>query len=167
MRSRTRTLRGARKLHAASRIAGTNGRKGGELAVAAGKVIAKRVALAAAAVVDPLNADHAEFARIIPEKATAFSSAGMAWLQGSSEAAQRISAFAASELATAATAALAIAGSKTPAGAIAAQRSFATAWFARVFSQSIALGSLAIKSQGAAMAPIYRAATANARRLSR
>jgi hypothetical protein len=167
MKSRTRAFSGARKLGHASRVAGTNGRKSGELAVAAGQVIAKRVALAAAAIVDPLNADLVEFSRIIPEKTTAFSSAGMAWLQGSSEAAQRMSAFAASELARATTAAVAIAGCKTPAGIMAAQRSFATAWFARMFSQSIALGSLAMKSQSAAMAPIYRAATANARRLGR
>jgi hypothetical protein len=167
MKIQKRAFRDARKIGHALRVAGTNGRKGGVLAVAAREVVAKRVALAAAAIIDPLNADHVEFARIIPEKATAFSSAGMAWLQGSSEAAQRISAFAASELAMAATAAVAIAGCKTPAGIMAAQSRFATAWFARVFSQSIALGSLAMKSQGAAMAPLYRAATANARRLSR
>ena len=167
MKLRTRELAGARKLGHATRIAGTNGRKGGELAVAAGQVIAKRAALAAAAMVDPLNADLVEFARIIPERTTAFSSAGMAWLRGSSEAAQRMSAFTASELAKAATAAVAIAGRKTPAGIMAAQSRFATAWFARVFSQSIALGSLAMKSQSAAMAPIYRAAVQNARRLGR
>jgi hypothetical protein len=165
MKIRTRALRGARKLRNAARAAGTNGRKGGELAVAARHVIAKRMTLAAAAIVDPLNADHAEFARMVPEKATAFTSAGMAWLRGSSEAAQRISGFAASELAMAATAAVAIAGCSTPAGIMAAQSRFATAWLARMVSQSIALGSLAVKSQGAAMAPIYRAATANARRL--
>jgi hypothetical protein len=151
----------------ATRAAGTNVRKGGELAVAAGQVIAARAALGAAAMMDPLKADHVEFARIIPEKTTAFSAAGVAWLRGSSETAQRISAFAASELATAATAAAAIASCKTPAGVFAAQSRYASAWFGRVLTQSVALGSLAIKSQGAAMAPLYRAATANARRLSR
>jgi hypothetical protein len=167
MKVGTRAFSNARKLDHAARVAATNGRKSGELAVAAGHVIARRMSLAAAAMIDPLNADHVEFAKIIPEKATAFSNAGMAWLQGSSEAAARISAFAASELAIAATAAVAIAGCSTPAGAIAAQSRFATAWFARMLSQSITLGSLAMRSQRATMAPIYRAATANARRLSR
>ncbi|HUZ73024.1 MAG TPA: phasin family protein [Stellaceae bacterium] len=167
MKSRTRAFRDARKLGNVTRIAGTNGRKSRELAVAASHVVAKRMTLGAAAMIDPRNADHVEFAKIIPEKTTAFSNAGMALLQGSSEAAVRMANFTTSELATAAKAAVEIASCRTPAGVIAAQSRFATAWFARVLSQSIVLASLAMRSQGTAMAPIYRAATANARRLSR
>ena len=167
MKLRAPAQRNARRLGDATRVAGTNARKSSELAVAASQVIAKRVALAAAAVIDPLNADHVEFAKIIPEKTMAFSKAGMTWFQGSGEAAERMASFAATELAITAKAAVAIASCRTSAGIIAVQSRFATAWFSRVLAQSIVLGSLAMRSQGAAMAPIYRAATANARRLKR
>jgi hypothetical protein len=167
MTSRTPALRGAKRIGNAARVAATNGRKTGELAVAAGRVVAKRVSLGAAAAIDPLNADHAEFARMVPEKTIAFSQAGMTSLRYSGEVAQRVASYAASEMAAMAAAAVAIAGCRTSAGIVAAQSRFSTAWFTRALSQSIALGSLAMRSQGAAMAPIHRTATANARRLSR
>jgi hypothetical protein len=167
MKTRTRTLRGARTLGNAMRVAGTNGRKTAELAMAAGHVVAKRMTLGAAAMIDPLNADHREFARIIPEKTTAFSQAGITWLQRSGKVAERMAGFAASEMATASEAAAAMARCRTPADIIAVQSRFATDWFARVLSQSVTLGSLALRLQGAAIVPLHRAATANARRLSR
>jgi hypothetical protein len=167
MRSRTRTSRDARTLGNTMAAAGANARKSSRLALAAGQVIAKRLALGAAAMVDPLAADHAEFARIIPEKALAFSETGMIWLQRSGAVAEQMGRFAASEMAIVAKAAADIAGCRTPAGVIAAQSRFATAWFARALSRSIALGSLAMRSQGAAIAPMHKAATANARRLRR
>jgi hypothetical protein len=167
MKSATRALRDARKLGNAMVLAGTNTRKTGELTTAAGQVVAKRMALGATAVIDPLNADHVEFAKIIPEKTMAFSEAGVTWLHWSGEVAERRASFAAREMAYGADAAVAMARCRTPAGVIATQSIFASAWFARALSQSIALGSLVMRSQGAVMAPIHRAATANARRLSR
>jgi hypothetical protein len=91
----------------------------------------------------------------------------MSWLKWSGKAAGKISAIAASETAIAVQAAAAIAACRTPAGVIAVQTSFATAWFARAMSHVVALGSLTLQSQDAAMAPLHRAATANARRLNR
>jgi Phasin protein len=170
MKSRTKalkTLHSARKLGNAMRVAGTNGRKTGELAIAAAQVIAKRMTLGAAAIIDPLNADRGEFARIIPEKTTAFAQAGFSWLQRSGKIAERMASFAASEMATASEAAVAMARCRTPGAIIAVQSRFATAWFARALSQSVALGSLALRTQGASIIPLHRAATANARRLSR
>jgi hypothetical protein len=167
MTSRTHPLRGAGKLGSALRVAGRNGRKTGEIALAAGQVVARRMALGAQAMVDPLNADHVEFAKIIPEKARAFSEAGMTWLQWSGKAVEQMASFAASEMATAAEGAVALAGCRTPADVIAVQGSLATSWFARVMSQSISLGSLALRSQGETMAPLHRTVTENARRLNR
>jgi hypothetical protein len=170
MKSPTRALRGARKLGNAIRAAGRNARKTGELTKATGHVVATRMALGAKAVkaaIDPRKADHAEFATMIPEKAKAFSEAGMTVLQWSSEVAGRTARFAASEMASAAEAAAAMANCKTPADFIATQGRLATAWLGRAMSQSIALGSLAMRSQGGAMAPIHRTATANAQRPSR
>jgi hypothetical protein len=167
MTSRTHPHRSARKLGHALQVAGTNGRKTGELALAAGQVVARRMALGAQAMVDPLNADHAEFAKIIPEKARAFSEAGMTWLEWSSKAAEQMASFAATEMAAAAKGAVALAGCRTPEHAITVQGDLATAWVARMVSQSITLGALALRSQGETMAPLHRAVTANVRRLSR
>jgi hypothetical protein len=160
-------IRRATKLGNAIGIAGKNARKTSELAFAASQVIAKRMALGAAAMADPFNADHAEFAKIIPEKTEAFSQVGMIWLCWSSVFTDQMASFATREMATVAQAAAAMASCRTPAGVIAAQSSFAAAWFARAISQSIALGALAMRSQSAALAPVHRAATANARRLNR
>ena len=58
------------------------GTKTAEMAAAANTVVGERVALMAEAVRDPLAADYAEFARILPEKATAIHQAGAAMLDG-------------------------------------------------------------------------------------
>jgi hypothetical protein len=54
-----------------------NANSGSELASAAGQIIAKRVALGVAAIIDPMRADHAELGRMVPEKIEAFSAAGI------------------------------------------------------------------------------------------
>jgi hypothetical protein len=58
-------------------IATRNASTGGDLAITASQIVAKRVALGIAAAMDPLRADHAEFERMVPEKVEAFSVAGM------------------------------------------------------------------------------------------
>jgi len=165
MKSGTRTFREARKLDKTMIVAGKNALKTGDLLEASGHVVAQCMTLGAAAMIDPLNANHAELATIIPEKIVAFSEAGMTWLQWSGEVAEQMASFAATEMATVAHAAVAMANCRTPAGMIATQSEFATAWFARALSHSIALGSLTMRSQGAVVAPIHRTAMANARRL--
>lgn len=167
MKQPRQTHSDTRTLGRAMRDAGTHAHKTGELAMASGTVVARRMALGAAAMMDPFNADHGEFAKMIPEKTTAFLQSGMSWLQWSSKIAEQMASFAATEMATAAKATVEIASCSTPADSIALQSSFATAWFARAISQSITLGSLAMRSQIAAMSPVHRTAKANARRLSR
>jgi hypothetical protein len=166
MKSLTRTPRDARKPGKALVVAVKSASKTAAFIEASGNVIAKRMTLGATAMIDPLNADHIEFAKIMPEKTKAFSEAGMIWLQWSGEVAEQMAGFAAAEMATVAQAAIAMTNCRTPAGMLATQSSFATAWLARALSQSMALGALAMRSQDAAMAPIHRAVTANAKRLS-
>jgi hypothetical protein len=62
-------------------MASRNASTGGDLAITAGQIIAKRVALGIAAAIDPLRADRTEFERMVPEKVAAFSAAGMIMLE--------------------------------------------------------------------------------------
>src|SRR3569832_1910810 len=71
-----RTARDARKLTRTLAAATASTVKTGELAVASGEVIARRVALGAATLADPASADHREFTRMIAEKVTALSTGG-------------------------------------------------------------------------------------------
>jgi hypothetical protein len=141
--------------------------KGGELAVASGRVIAERAALGIAALVDPGAADHAEFARMGPEKMKAFSAAAAVLQRRSGEFIEHMARFAGNEAAIAISAAGELALCRSPADVLALHNRFALAWFGRAFSQSVALGALAIGAGGAALAPVHCAATSNARRLQR
>ena len=165
MKPLDRALRDAAKIGDTLADVATSYGKHGELALASGEVVAKRLALGAAAMVDPLGADHAELARMIPEKVAAFSDAGAVLLQRSGAVARQVAKFAANEMALAMRAGMALAACRTPAELATAQSRLVTAWFGRAMSQSIALGSMAVRSQAAAMAPVHRTATANARRL--
>jgi hypothetical protein len=167
MNSTKRALRDVRKLGDMMTLAGTSSARNSALATAAGEVIGRRIALGAAALADPMGADHGEFAKMIPEKAAAFSMAGLIWLQWSGRVAQELAAFAANEAALAAQAGAAMAGCRTPGDLMLAQGNFALAWFGRALSHSVALGGMALRSQAAATAPVHRSATANARRLRR
>jgi hypothetical protein len=144
---------------------GVNHGTAGELALASGEVVAKRMALGAAAMVDPLNADHAEFARMVPEKAQAFADAGTAVLQRSSDIVQQMANFAVNEMSIAMKSTMDMVACRTPAALVAVQGKFLLGWLNRSLSQSAALGAFAVRSQAAVMAPVHKTATANARRL--
>jgi Phasin protein len=167
MKPVNRALRDAARLGDTLADVATSHGRHGELALASGGVVAKRMALGAAAMVDPLNADHAEFARMVPEKAQAFADAGAVLLQRSGAVAQQMAKFAANEMALAMRATVALAACRTPSDLAAAQARLVTAWLGRAMSQAIALNAMAVRSQAAAMAPVHRTATANARRLGR
>jgi hypothetical protein len=136
-----------------------NAKHGGDIARAAGQVIAKRVALGIAAAFNPLQADHAEFARIIPEKVEAFSTAGMAR--------RHIIHLASDEVIATARATIEMTRCVSPAALAEVQSRFACAWFSRTASSWIALGALAMASQAATMAPIRQTVVADAERLDR
>jgi hypothetical protein len=66
------------------------------------QIIAKRISLGLAAVVNPMAADLAEFARIVPEKVEAFSAAGIAMFEQSKLVRNQITRFASDEVMTSA-----------------------------------------------------------------
>ena len=147
-------------------IASSSAAAGGELMVASGTVIALRAAMGVRGLADPANADHGELARLLPEKSEAMSAASMIVLQQAGEAARRATNYALSELSAATDASTEIAACGDPSAFAALQGNLALAAFGRVMAQSIAMGTLAIVAQQAAMAPFHRAATANVKRLT-
>jgi hypothetical protein len=155
------------KLGGVLTVAARNARHGGDIARATGQVIAKRVALGVAAAFNPKQADHAEFARMIPEKVEAFSSAGVAVLEQTSEASRQMIRLASDEVMTAARATIELIGCSGPAALAEAQGRFARAWFRRQAANVMALSALALATQAASMAPIRSTVVANAERLGR
>lgn len=130
--------------------AGKNLLQAGMAATAAGQVITRRMAMGAAAMRDPAQADLAEFTRMFTEKAIAVLAANQIAVLRSAQMAQNLAGFAMTE------AALAAIGTARP-----------FAWHQRMVAQSMAMGHLAVQAQGAVLAPLYRTVGANAKRLSR
>lgn len=156
----------ANDLGAMSAAVSAGAATGGELMVASGTVIALRAAIAVQGVMDPANADHREVVLLLPEKSEAVSAASMILLQQVGEAAHRATLFALGELSAAAEATTRIAACGDPSALAAAQGNVALAAFDRFMVQSIAMGTLLMVAQQAAMVPFHRAATANAKRLT-
>jgi hypothetical protein len=154
------------RLAAANDPGATLAAAGSELMVASGTVIALRAAMGVRGLADPANADHGELARLLPEKSEAISAASMILLQQAGEAAHRAMLFALDELSAAADATKKIAACGDPSALAALQGNLALATFGRVMAQSIALATLAMGAQQAAILPFHRAATANAKRLT-
>jgi len=162
-----RSVRDARKLTRTLAAATASTLKSGELAVASGEVIARRVALGAAALADPATADHREFTRMVAEKVTALSAVGAIAQQRSGAVMAEMTRIAQSEAAIALEAVQQLARCRTPTDLAAAQSRVVLDWFARAASQSLAFAALAMSASGAMLAPVHRAATGNARRLQR
>jgi hypothetical protein len=139
---------------------------GNDIAIACGQIVARRVALGMAAAMNPLQADHAEFERMVPEKMEAFSAAGMVMLEQSNQAGWELTRLASDEVMTTARATVAMATCVTPAGIAEAQSQFALAWLERATTNFFAIGILALSLQRAVMAPIEETVAANSERLS-
>jgi O-methyltransferase involved in polyketide biosynthesis len=144
-----------------------NAGRGGDLAMASGQIVAKRVALGMAAAINPQKADRAEFARMLPEKVEAFSAASMIMLHRSSQVNRQMTRLATDEVMTTARASIAMVGSSSPVALAEAQGRFALAWFNRAASNFVTMGMLALDAQDAVMAPLRRTVVANATRLGR
>jgi O-methyltransferase involved in polyketide biosynthesis len=144
-----------------------NANSSNDLAIAAGEVIAKRVALGVAAVFNPLQADHAELGRMVPEKMEAFSAAGRIMLQKSGQAGEQFTRLASDTIAAATRATVALAGCTNPVAMAHAQSSLAVAWFEQMTSNFMKMGILALGAHEAAMVPIRQTIAANAKRLGR
>jgi O-methyltransferase involved in polyketide biosynthesis len=146
-------------------MARQNASRGHDLAKATARIIAKRVALGLAAALDPMHADHVEFARMVPEKVEAFSAAGMVMLNQSGEASRQMMRLASEEVMTTACATIEMTGCSSPAAWADAQSRFARAWLSRATSSFNTMGMLMLTAQAAAMAPIRQTVTANTERL--
>ena len=136
------------------------------LAIAAGQVIAKRVALGMAAAVNPMAADHAEFARMVPEKVEAFSAAGLAMLEQSRGAMSQIARLASADFLTTARATIEIATSPSPLAMLDAQARFTRTWLSGAAANLMTLGMMAIGAQAATLQPLRLAVAANNERLT-
>ena len=167
MKKIKRASRDVRRISRSLAAVATTTLKGNELALASGRVIAKRTALGITALFDPASTDHIEFSRMVSEKMTAFSTVSSVVQQRSSAVVVQMMGVAARETTHALRAAGEIAASRTPAEVIAAQSRFMLGWFERALSQSLALGALATSAGGAMLAPVHRTATGNAKRLHR
>jgi O-methyltransferase involved in polyketide biosynthesis len=136
-----------------------------DLALAAGQIVTQRVALGMKGALNPRQADHDEFARMVPEKVEAFSAAGMVMLKQSNQANQQMMRFASEEVMASARATLGTVGCASPAAFMETQGKFARAWFGRAISNFIAIGMLMLNAQDAVMAPIRQTVAVNAERL--
>jgi hypothetical protein len=150
-------------LNAASRTASSSS----DLAIASGQIIARRFALGMAAAFDPLQADHAEFGRMMPEKMEAFLAAGVIMLQQTKQAGEQIVRFASDAMITATEATLAMAGCTSSAAMVETQGNFVLASLNSAASNFFAVGITALGAHEAAMAPIRKTVAANAERLGR
>jgi O-methyltransferase involved in polyketide biosynthesis len=146
-------------------LATQNASRSNDIAKATTRIIAKRLALGLAAALDPMHADHVEFARMVPEKVEAFSAAGVVMLNQSGEASRQMMRLASEEVMTTACATIEMTGCSSPAAWAEAQSRFARAWFSRATSSLNTMGMLALTAQAAAMAPIRQTVISNAERL--
>jgi hypothetical protein len=145
--------------------AGRNSNQTVELALAAVEVVFRRMTLGGFAMVNPAGADHVEFARMVPEKAQAFSDAGSIMMSRSAEIGHEMARFMTEQMKFAAQAASAVLTASGPAGMIAAQADASMSLARRLTMLPQMLGLLALETQAAAMAPIHRTATDNVARL--
>jgi len=139
--------------------------RGNDVATATRHVIGKRVALGMAAAMNPIGADHAEFAQIIPEKVEAFTSSSAILLERSNQASRTMSRLVSDEMATASRAVTTLIGCSNPAALVEAQCNIARAWFERAASSFLGFGMLALNAHDAALAPIRHTVVANSERL--
>jgi hypothetical protein len=144
-----------------------NADAGNDLAMAAGQIIARRVALGVAAAFNPLQADHDEFGRMVPEKMETFSAAGIAVFAHSNQAGWEITRLASDEVMTTAQATLELATCTNPLAMAEVQGQFALDWCNRAAANFFAMGLLALGVQQAAMVPFQETIAANTERLIR
>jgi hypothetical protein len=136
-----------------------------ELTLAAAEVVFRRMTLGSFAMANPVDADHEEFARMVPEKTRAFSDAGSILIRRSARIGQEVTQFIADEITLATEAATAVMTTPNPAGMIVVQADAGVSCAARLATLPRAICLLALEAQAAALAPIHRAATDNVERL--
>lgn len=139
----------------------------GEMTVAASSVIGRRTALAAAALREPHRADHAELARMGPEKIAAFGEAGAAIAMEMWRLQRDTLAFIAAQAQEATRVALTLSTAPTLLHAIGTQSSYVAETLDRTAHETATIAGRALTIGAIGAAPIHRKATANARRLAK
>lgn len=160
-----KTVRHLKRVAAAAAEAGVTSAKAGELAAVAGSVVARRVGLGLAALADPIGADHAELARMVPEKVEAFAAAGGIMLERSAGIGQRLVSYGIREATITAREMVAMAGCADGAALLRAQMRSAAGRMNRTVELWLQIGGMSLAIGGATLTPVHKAATANARRL--
>jgi hypothetical protein len=154
-----------RRLSMLARDAGKSALANAELSSASGQVIARRMALGVSALAVPGSGDHAEFARMVPEKMEALASASVAVTRLSMKTMADNAKGSADDAASASRAMMDMAFCGSPAAALAVQSRIMNQWFLRGYGQSVAWLATGVKLQRALLRPFHLAATRNARRL--
>jgi hypothetical protein len=135
-----------------------SGTRFGEMSMAASTVIARRVALSMAG-------DHSEMAVMVPEKVAAFTEASTAVMTHSAAMGGVLGRYALDEAAAGAQTAMRFAQCRDPGSLMMAQgQSMSEAW-GRWMSLVVRLGADAVAGSDAAMRPVHRATSRNAKRL--
>jgi O-methyltransferase involved in polyketide biosynthesis len=137
-----------------------------DLTLAAAQVVAQRMALGMAGALDPARTDHAEFARMVPEKVAAFSAANAIMLRYSGMLAREMARRASAEVEASVRATLAMACCATPKDLATAQGSFMAAWFERTTTNLMAIAMMSLGAQDAAMVPLRQQVAENVARLA-
>lgn len=165
MASRARTKRAVRATNSAFAAVGSSLAKSTSLGMTSARVIDERMALLAKAVLDPGNADHEEFHKMVSEKLEAFALSGSILARRSVGMMGEVATFAAEEAAIANRAAISAQRCRSVDALARLQQAYAVGWFHRVYAQSMKLSDMALRSHEAAMVPVRRAARRNATRL--
>jgi len=157
----------ARRATRNAQSATTTAVAGGEMLQAASDVIAARLEIMRAGMVDPRKADLKEMSLMSSEKVEALSESAATLTRNLGSLSGRLSKSAADEVGIASRAASAMAGAVSPAALAAAQYDYAVGWWGRAMGQALTLNTEILKAQADALKPIHDTAVANARRLKR
>jgi O-methyltransferase involved in polyketide biosynthesis len=140
--------------------------RSGDLALASSHVVARRVALGVVGALNPADADHAEFARMVPEKIEAFTAMGAVMREQTDHVAREWSRLASDEIEAARQATMSLTACTTPGELAAAQHALMMEWFARSAATVATIGMLTLQAQEAAMAPLHAQVAVNVDRLT-
>jgi hypothetical protein len=132
-----------------------------DLRLAAGHVVAMRMALGVAGALDPARSDHAEFARMVPEKVQAYSATNRIMLKHSGLIAREVTRLASAETQTTARATTAMVSCANPADLATAQSTYLAALLDRTTKNLVAIAMMAFSAQDAAMGPVRPQVAAN------
>ena len=157
----------ARRATRNAQSATTTAVAGGEMLQAAGDVIAARLEIMRAGMVDPRKADLKEMSLMSSEKVEALSESAATLTCNLGSLSGRLSKSAADEVGIASLAASAMVSASSPAALAAAQYDYAVGWWGRAMGQALTLNTEILKAQADALKPIHDTAVANARRLKR